>query len=118
MKRWWVIAFVGLIMILTGFLLFYNFSAPVASPKLTVSFLGFTNDSLGRILRPGDSEVLLVSTPAGAKAWRARFDFWLYKGRIGSGLENWIIAARRALGMKVQDIHQWGAGVSEIITEP
>ena len=156
-----LIAFVSLIMILIGSLLFGRFGNTVASPKLTVSFLAFTNNSSGasccafvltnsasqsiyrissyritspagtdtitnaalsydyadRVLRPGDSEVILIPTPISPKAWRACFDFWTYRGRIRSVAEDFVIATRRALGTKVQDVHHWSTGMSEVITE-
>ena len=77
--------------------------------------LGF--DYQDRVLRPEDSEIITVPTPVGETAWRARFDYWTYKGPIGSDAENFVMWARSKIGMKITDVHHWGTGMSEIVNE-
>jgi hypothetical protein len=161
MKRRILIASAGLILILAGFFVFWPSAHHDQPQKLTVSFLGFTNDSshascaafllsnsgpqsicrtssyqilsanghdliknaplsydyMDRILRPGDSETILVPKPVGAKTWRAGFNYYLYRGRIGSVAEDWVIGTRRTFKMKAQDVRHWGTGLSDAITE-
>jgi hypothetical protein len=161
MKRRILIASAGLILIWAGLLVFWPYAHHDQAQKLTVSFLGFTNDSsnascaafllsnlgpqsvcrtssyqifsanghdliqnaplsfdyMDRILRPGDSEKILVPKPVGAKPWRAGFDYYLYRGRIGSVAEDWVIGTRRTFKMKVQDVRNWGTGLSDAIAE-
>jgi hypothetical protein len=161
MKRKIFMASSGLILILAGCLVFWPYARHNDTSQLTVSFLGFTNDSsyapcaafllsnsspqsicrtssylilganghdfiknaalsydyMDHILRPGDSETILVAKPASTNIWRAGFNYYQYRGQVGSIAENWIIVARRTLKMKVQDIRNWGKGLSDIVAE-
>jgi hypothetical protein len=153
----------AVIVVFTVLFLIHVFSGAAKAPKLSVSFLTFTNDGFGtrcsafalsnagnaaiyrissyritgpggrnqdtltnaplsdgysdRVLRPGDSETLLIPTPLGVTAWRARFDFWAYRGRLWSSAEDLGVIVRTKLGMKVQDVRRWGTGMSDVISQ-
>ena len=98
----------------------------ISSYRITGSAGGFrdtiTNAPLSfayrdRVLRPGDSEIIMVPAPAGQRAWRAQFVYWAYKGPIGSVAENFVMSVRRRIGMKITDVRDWGAGMSDVMTE-
>jgi hypothetical protein len=95
----------------------YRITGPAGGVWDTIKNAPLSFDYRDRVLRPGDSEIIMVPAPVGQTAWRARFDYWTYKGPIGSVAENLVMSARRKLGMKITDVRDWGAGMSEVMTE-
>jgi hypothetical protein len=95
----------------------YSITGPSGQARDTIKHAELGNGYLDRILLPGESETISIPTPVGEKAWRARFDCWTYPGKARGMAEDLLMIGRRSLGLKMQDVHSWGAGVSEIITE-
>jgi len=95
----------------------YRITGPAGGNRDTIKNAPLSFDYRDRVLRPGDSEIIMVPAPVGQTAWRARFDYWSYRGPIGSVVENFIMSVRGKIGMKITDVRQWGAGISEVMTE-
>jgi len=95
----------------------YRITGPAGGDRDMIKNAPLSFDYRDRVLRPGDSEIIMVPVPVGQKAWRARFDYWAYKGPIGTVAENFVMSVRRRMGMKISDVRQWGAGLGEVMTE-
>jgi hypothetical protein len=95
----------------------YRITGPDGGNRDTITNAPLSFNYRDRVLRTGDSEVIVVAAPVGRTAWRARFDYWTYQGPVGSMAENCVMSLRRWIGMKITDVRQWGTGMSEVMAE-
>lgn len=95
----------------------YRITGPGGRNRDTITNAPLSLDYRDRVLRPGESEMILIPAGPGSEPWRARFDFWEHRGLVWSMAADWTMAARRKLGMQVQDYRRWGTGMSDLISQ-